>query len=606
MMVNYASRANFCLWMMFCFISPVMAEQTLLASSLLLTTHNVLAASKTIKPDDTDLQKLPWDYTRQNKLEKQSKPSKLLVSGLQAFNNQDYRLARYILKELAETKQSVDAYHLLGVMAAKGLDEAVDYQKAVGYWVQAVKQNFPPSLYQLGKAYRYGYGLEVIPENARELFERAANQHPGAAYELGVMFEDGVVGDIDLQAALTYIQAAADKNFPQALFWLGEAYELGILHPSDSQKSANVIAATFYEKAARVGSVEAQKRLGDFYAKGRDGVPKDPGRAYMLIRLASDMGDAQAQAELGLLHLFGVGTVKTPVMAIALFRAASLQGYAKGHFLYGNSLRQQHKIQDALIEYKAAAKQDFPEALFNLAVMSFKGISNIAKNSHQVRELALRAYQNGSVEAAHLLGVIAIQHDHDPVTALAWFRKAQYKGHAAAAKAVVEIQKELSKQQIATARSLEVAAMLPPVIPQARQQSPFFSSDKHRVQRSKHLLRKLSPATIGIFSKTGGSKESSPKPSRLQTKVIQPRLTRTPFLGQKSQERGVSLQPTLPLPELSVLKQTPEVQKLIGETLKQEDISLLPDDREPEEEIPDKKSKLTRSPTLIRSETDNQ
>ena len=488
-------------------------------------------------------------------------PSKLLMSGVDAFKKGQFRLARHIFKEVAETEQSVQAYHLLGMMASEGLDEPIDDQKAAGYWVQAVKKNFAPSLYQLGKAYRYGYGLEIVPENAMELFERAAERHPGASYELGLMLDDGIVGDVDLEGALTYIRSAADRNFPDALFWLGEAYELGILETPDQGKSANKIAADYYEKAARKGSVEAQKRLGDFYARGREGVAKNPGRAYTLIRLAADTGDAEAQAELGMLHLFGIGTVKTPAMAMALFKASSLQDQARGHFLYGNSLRQQQNIKDALGEYRAAAKQDLPEALFNLAVISFKGAAGVQPDIQQAQQLAFRAYKNGSIEAGHLLGVMAIQQRRNPVTALTWFQKAARQGHAPSVKAVQDIRKKLTKQQVAKSRQLEIESILPPIVPRARHQSLALPARKRALPQPSdaELLPKLTTLP------SARPAPQQPTASGLSRKTIQPRQTRTPFLnGNNASGSEVSDQATLPLPELSTLKQTPEIQDLIG------------------------------------------
>lgn len=590
-MVNHVFTAGITLIFLSGAVAPVWAQQTSpsLAAPPASAQQALPQAVQKSDPAWQNKKGSVWGKTAQEN--DKPTPSKLLMSGVDAFKKGQFRLARHIFREVAETEQSVQAYHLLGMMASEGLDEPIDDQKAAGYWVQAVKKDFAPSLYQLGKAYRYGYGLEIVPENAMELFERAAERHPGASYELGLMLDEGIVGDVDLEGALTYIRSAADRNFPDALFWLGEAYELGVLETPDQGKSANKIAADYYEKAARSGSVEAQKRLGDFYARGREGVPKNPGRAYTLIRLAADTGDAEAQAELGMLHLFGIGTVKTPAMAMALFKASSLQDQARGRFLYGNSLRQQQKIQEALVEYRAAAKQDLPEALFNLAVISFKGAAGVQPDIQQAQQLAFRAFKNGSIEAGHLLGVMAIQQGRDPVTALTWFQKAARLGHAPSVKAVKDISKKLSKQQVAKSRQLEVAAILPPIVPRARQQSLALPSRKRALPK---------PSQTDLLPKLTVLPSARPKPqpptaSGLSRKTIQPRQTRTPFLGGNSTSGSeVSDRATLPLPELSTLRQTPEVQDLIGSDSPNLEFPSSVED----EKIPSDSSEITVAPAV--------
>ena len=61
-------------------------------------------------------------------------------------------------------------------------------------------------------------------------------------------------------------------------------------------------AAALYSKASRLGSLEAQYRLGLLYASGK-GVPKNHDYASVMFSLAAQQGFAQAQNMLEIMHL---------------------------------------------------------------------------------------------------------------------------------------------------------------------------------------------------------------------------------------------------------------------------------------------------------------
>lgn len=159
---------------------------------------------------------------------------------------------------------------------------------------------------------------------ARQFYRAASLDHAGAAYELGLAYDEGrgvtknvatgtrwfrtaadggdvraqfVVGarlyaegnsEEDYSQALGYLTAAADQGHSRAQFVLGEAYANGRGVAMDAAWSAR-----WYGKAAAQGHVRAQFEIGVFRSAGL-GVPEDGIAAYAWLSLAAANGHTEA------------------------------------------------------------------------------------------------------------------------------------------------------------------------------------------------------------------------------------------------------------------------------------------------------------------------
>ncbi|XP_049536680.1 uncharacterized protein LOC125951723 [Anopheles darlingi] len=92
-----------------------------------------------------------------------------------------------------------------------------------------------------------------------------SHQHAGAAFNLGVCYEQGYGLPKDLRMALECYQLAAEQGHPQALYNLGVFYARGSagLRPSRS------MAKKYFVAAAELGLEEAIRALGPKYQQGR-------------------------------------------------------------------------------------------------------------------------------------------------------------------------------------------------------------------------------------------------------------------------------------------------------------------------------------------------
>ncbi len=104
----------------------------------------------------------------------------------------------------------------------------------------------------------------------------------------------------------------------QAMFELGERYQQGTGIPKDSAS-----AFGWYEKAANLGHLEAQKRLAQMYAHG-DGVQLDQTQSTLWWHRAAEQNDPESQLELGQRYLSGNGTDRDRDDASHWFQAAAV------------------------------------------------------------------------------------------------------------------------------------------------------------------------------------------------------------------------------------------------------------------------------------------
>jgi len=84
-----------------------------------------------------------------------------------------------------------------------------------------------------------------------------------------------------------------------------------------------------FRALADAGDPVAMDLLGTFYHKGLHGLAKDASQAFRLYSGASDLGNLDALANLGVLFIKGEGTATDPAKAAALFRKGAEAGNAR-------------------------------------------------------------------------------------------------------------------------------------------------------------------------------------------------------------------------------------------------------------------------------------
>lgn len=128
-------------------------------------------------------------------------------------------------------------------------------------------------------------------------------------------FESG-----DNQTALKLFGELANKNNPNAEYWLGHMSEIGLGLPRDVTKAIGL-----YKKAAEHNIVAAEARLGELYLNG-DLVTPDFGQAKSYLERAAYHADPRSAMLLGQMYRAGIGTAVDQKQAYAWSEVATLEG----------------------------------------------------------------------------------------------------------------------------------------------------------------------------------------------------------------------------------------------------------------------------------------
>ena len=248
-----------------------------------------------------------------------------------------FQRGRYVtaLKEamlrLDANKTDAPAMTLIGELYSQGLGVRLDAGEAARWYRLAANLDNREAQFALAMLNLQGRGVPKDRPTARALLEKAAAQgHPGAYYNLGVLALEGEAGERphDFAAAAANFQRAADLGDPDA------SYSLAILYREGKGVAASPVrAADLLGVAAREKNPAAQVELaimlfnGDEPGKPGSGIPKDEAAAAKLFLAAAARGNAIAQNRAARLLAAGRGIKEDKLEASKwhiLARAAGL------------------------------------------------------------------------------------------------------------------------------------------------------------------------------------------------------------------------------------------------------------------------------------------
>jgi len=163
---------------------------------------------------------------------------------------------------------------------------------ALAAWRKAADKGNTSAMVELGVVLATGDGVAKDEEQARALFERAAQGgNPRGVTNLAALASSvGAASDPARSRAL--LARAAESNSAEAQYQLGLMTADGVGGPKD-----DVAARALFEKAAAQGHAGALERMGEFARTGRGG-PQDEKAAKVFYEKAAALGNAEAKAAL--------------------------------------------------------------------------------------------------------------------------------------------------------------------------------------------------------------------------------------------------------------------------------------------------------------------
>ncbi|KAL2444733.1 Chitin synthase regulator 2 [Exophiala dermatitidis] len=248
--------------------------------------------------------------------------------------------AKHILQRLADRSYPFAQYYLADGYASglfnKGKE---DWDRAFPLFLAASKHGHAEAMYRTALCYEFGWGCRIDAAKAVQFYQHAASKnHPGAMLRLG---RACLTGDMGLTKRyregvrwLKRAAEAADFQYNQAPYDLGCLHETG--YGPDVFKD-EAYAAQLYTKAADLGHVDANFRLGRAYEFGELNCPKDPALSIHFYTGAAERGHPESQLALCAWYMVGVPGVleKDEAEAYEWAKKAAEQGLAKAQYTVG-------------------------------------------------------------------------------------------------------------------------------------------------------------------------------------------------------------------------------------------------------------------------------
>ena len=148
-----------------------------------------------------------------------------------------------------------------------------------------------------------------------------------------------------------YLERAADLGYHEALYDLGNNYLFGVNNVERDEK----LGAAMLLKAAELGNADAQNDIGVCYYIGR-GVEQDYTKAAQWVKRAADQGNTQGMSGLGECYYYGRGVEQDYNKAFDLFKKAeerrAAQYFLSECYFYGHGVDQDFQKAD---EYRTSA-----------------------------------------------------------------------------------------------------------------------------------------------------------------------------------------------------------------------------------------------------------
>lgn len=214
---------------------------------------------------------------------------------------QDFDMARIRLEQEAEMGNVLAVYDLgriyaLGLGVEMNQDNADDYYKKAFAGFQKVESNkaWKYTEYRIGKMHAAGQGTDQDYQKAAEWFQVSAEKkYKYAQYSLGTLYHRGQGVEQDLYKAFELYLKSAKQGFPYADFEVAKMYRDGIGTDKDETKSRQYFQRAFkgFESLEQTGKDDKiQYRLGWMLQNGV-GAEQDLIRAKDYYQKSAKMGN---------------------------------------------------------------------------------------------------------------------------------------------------------------------------------------------------------------------------------------------------------------------------------------------------------------------------
>ena len=317
-----------------------------------------------------------------------------------------------------------------------------DFQEAMRLFCQEAEQGNALAMYDLGRMWADGLGVEADPDAAKEWYRKALDAFLSAEkklperkktylqYRIGKMYLAGLGTDQSYETAALWLDRAAEKSHKYAQYTLAGLYAKGQGVEKDLKH-----AFELYHASAIQGNPYASYELAKMFRDGT-GTVKSAGQAEEhfqnafsgFLVLEEESHDDKLQYRLGQMLYQGIGTERDEEEAVRFWQQAAKLGnvnaqYALGKFWLDTGTGD---VQQAAAWLEKAADAGKTSAQYVLAKLYLEGCLG-EKDVEKAGKLFQKAAEQGNGFAAYRLGRLYLEGEEIPkdmVAAVWWLTEA--------------------------------------------------------------------------------------------------------------------------------------------------------------------------------------
>lgn len=317
-----------------------------------------------------------------------------------------------------------------------------DFQEAIRLFCQEAEQGNALAMYDLGRMWADGLGVEADPDAAKEWYRKALDAFLSAEkklperkktylqYRIGKMYLAGLGTDQSYETAALWLDRAAEKSHKYAQYTLAGLYAKGQGVEKDLKH-----AFELYHASAIQGNPYASYELAKMFRDGT-GTVKSAGQAEEhfqnafsgFLVLEEESHDDKLQYRLGQMLYQGIGTERDEEEAVRFWQQAAKLGnvnaqYALGKFWLDTGTGD---VQQAAAWLEKAANAGNTSAQYVLAKLYLEGRLG-EKDVEKAGKLFQKAAEQGNGFAAYRLGRLYLEGEEIPkdmVAAVWWLTEA--------------------------------------------------------------------------------------------------------------------------------------------------------------------------------------
>ena len=258
---------------------------------------------------------------------------------------------------------SSDELYDLGRMYEFGKGVEEDHHKAAELYIKAAGMGYKKAKDIFFFDFDKKEMVNTDPRRVKTLAEAAELGYADAQYSLGGRYRGGVGMRKNYEKAFYWFTKAAEHEHAEAAYYLAAMYRKGRATKVDLFKAKELT-----EKAASLGCAPAQHMIGKLLLS----IPGREKKAVAWIRLAASNGYRIAEYDYGIMHLNGSLEESDPQEGFGLLSRSAGKGYAVAAYKIGEILEHglygfEKNMAEAIRWYEKSERLNYVGADLRLA-----------------------------------------------------------------------------------------------------------------------------------------------------------------------------------------------------------------------------------------------